>query len=148
MEDGTPLPRSIVELYYKNDDLGCPMILEEHITAFGWVAHQELDEIMTLALRANDFLSGLFSGIGIKLVNFKMEFGRYWDNDQLRILLADEITPDSCRLWNLETNRKLDKDSRCQNRDNIEEAYREVAARLGLLPDLEHLSAEGLRLVQ
>ena len=110
MEEGTPLPRSIVEFYYKNDDLGCPMILEEHITAFGWVSHPELDEIMSLALRTNDFLSGLFSGIGIKLVNFKMEFGRYWEDDQLRILLADEITPDSCRLWDLETNKKLDKD--------------------------------------
>ena len=109
MEEGTPLPRSIVEFYYKNEDLGCPMILEEHITAFGWVSHPELDEIMSLALRTNDFLSGLFSGIGIKLVNFKMEFGRYWEDDQLRILLSDEITPDSCRLWDIETNKKIEK---------------------------------------
>ncbi|MAI12343.1 MAG: phosphoribosylaminoimidazolesuccinocarboxamide synthase [Rhodospirillaceae bacterium TMED167] len=148
MEEGTPLPRSIVEFYYKNHDLGCPMILEEHITAFGWVSHPELDEIMSLALRTNDFLSGLFSGIGIKLVNFKMEFGRYWEDEQLRILLSDEITPDSCRLWDLDTNKKLEKDRFRQDRDGIEEAYQEIAARLGVLPDLEHLSAEGLRLVQ
>ena len=148
MEEGTPLARSIVEFYYKNDDLGCPMILEEHITAFGWVSHPELDEIMSLALRTNDFLSGLFSGIGIKLINFKIVFGRYWEDEQVRILLADEITPDSCRLWDLETNKNLEKERFCQERDGIEEAYQEIAARLGVLPDLEHLSAEGLRLVR
>ena len=148
MEEGTQLARSIVEFYYKNDDLGCPMILEEHITAFGWVSHPELDEIMSLALRTNDFLSGLFTGIGIKLVNCKMVFGRYWEDDQVRILLADEITPDSCRLWDLETNKKLEKERFRHDRDGIKGAYQEIAARLGVLPDLEHLSADGLRLVQ
>ena len=148
MEEGAPLARSIVEFYYKIDDLGCPMALEEHITAFGWVSHPELDEIMSLALRTNDFLSGLFSGIGIKLINFKIVFGRYWEEEQVRILLADEITPDSCRLWDLDTNKKLERDRFCQERAGIEEAYQEIAARLGVLPDLEHLSSEGLRLVR
>ncbi len=147
MEEGTPLTRSIVEFYYKNEGLGFPMILEEHITAFGWLSHPELDEIMSLALRTNDFLSGLFSGIGIKLINFKLVFGRYWEDDQVRILLADEITPDSCRLWDLETNKNLEKDRFCREREGIGEAYQEIAARLGVLPDLEHISSEGLRLV-
>ena len=147
MEEGTPLPRSIVECYYKHDDLGCPMDLEEQITAFGWASHPELDEIMSLALRTNDFLSGLFSGIGIKLVNFQ-GVRPLLEDDQLRILVADEITPDSCHLWDLETNKKFDKDRFRQDRDGIEEAYQEIAARLGVLPDLEHLSTEGLRLVQ
>ena len=84
----------------------------------------------------------------LKLVNFSLVFGRYWEDEQLRILLADEITPDSCRLWDIETNKQLDKDRFRQEKEGIEEAYQEVAARLGVLPNLEHLSAEGLRLVQ
>ena len=90
--EGTMLPRSIVEFYYKNDELGDPMVSEEHITCFGWANPQEIDEIMHLALRINDFLSGLFLGIGIRLVDFKLEFGRWWQNDEMRIILADEPT--------------------------------------------------------
>src|ERR1700709_1478570 len=94
LEQGTQLPRSIIEFYYKDDALGDPMVSEEHITAFGWATPQEIDEIMQLALRINDFLVGLFLGIGIRLVDFKVEFGRLWDNEQMRIVLADEISPD------------------------------------------------------
>lgn len=148
MKEGTPLSRSIVEFYYKNDELGDPLILEEHITAFGWASHSELDEIMSMSLRANDFLSGLFSGIGLKLVDFKMEFGRYWDDEQLRILLADEISLDSCCLWDLESEEKLDNNALCQNPDDVKDVYEEVASRLGVLPDLKHLSEKGIRLVQ
>jgi len=97
MEEGKPLPRSIIEFYYKNDELGDPMVSEEHITAFGWANPQEIDEMMALALRVNDFLVGLFAGIGIRLIDFKVEFGRLWDNEQMRIVLADEISPDCCR---------------------------------------------------
>ena len=135
MEEGTPLPRSIVEYYYKSDDLKAPMITEEHITAFGWAAPQDMDDIVALALRVNDFLSGLFLGIGIRLVDLKLEFGRLYENDHMRIILADEISPDNCRLWDLDTNEKLDKDRFRRGLDRIEEAYQEVARRLGILPE-------------
>src|SRR5487761_1388331 len=79
--EGTALTRAIVEYYYKNDALGDPLVSEEHITAFGWAATHDLDEIMQMALRINDFLLGLFLGIGLKLVDFKLEFGRLYDND-------------------------------------------------------------------
>ena len=133
LEEGTPLPRSIIEFYYKNDELNDPMVSEEHITAFGWSNPAELDEIMQLALRVNDFMVGLFLGVGIRLVDFKIEFGRLWDNDQLRIILADEISPDSCRLWDIETDNKLDKDRFRRDLGDVLEAYQEVARRLGVL---------------
>ncbi|MFM2043508.1 MAG: hypothetical protein RLY86_2084 [Pseudomonadota bacterium] len=133
--EGTPLPRSIVEWYFKNDELGDPMVSEEHITAFGWATPADLDDMMSLALRVNDYLSGLFLGIGLKLVDFKLEFGRLWDNDEMRIILADEISPDNCRLWDVRTNEKLDKDRFRQDLGNVAEAYQEVARRLGILPE-------------
>ncbi|MEO1608186.1 MAG: phosphoribosylaminoimidazolesuccinocarboxamide synthase [Pseudomonadota bacterium] len=133
LEEGVQLPRSIVEFYYKKDELGDPLVSEEHITAFGWSNPAELDEITQMALRTNDFLSGLFVGLGIRLVDFKVEFGRLWENDQLRIVLADEISPDSCRLWDIETNRKLDKDRFRRDLGDVLEAYQEVARRLGVL---------------
>jgi phosphoribosylaminoimidazole-succinocarboxamide synthase len=135
MSEGTPLPRSIVEYYYKSDELGDPMVTEEHITAFGWATPQDLDEIMSMALRVNDFLSGLFLGVGIRLVDFKLEFGRLWEDDQMRIVLADEISPDSCRLWDIKTNEKMDKDRFRKDLGEVEEAYQEVARRLGILPE-------------
>src|SRR5664280_1806183 len=110
IDEGTQLPRSIIEFYYKNDALNDPMVSEEHITAFGWASPQEIDDIMALAIRVNDFLSGVFLGVGIRLVDFKMETGRLWENDVMRIVVADEISPDSCRLWDIKTNNKLDKD--------------------------------------
>jgi len=135
MAEGTALPRSIVEFCYKSDELGDPLVTEEHITAFGWAAPADLDEIVAMSLRINDFLSGLFLGIGLKLVDFKLEFGRLWENEQMRIVLADEISPDSCRLWDVVTNEKLDKDRFRRDLGNVEEAYQEVARRLGILPE-------------
>jgi phosphoribosylaminoimidazole-succinocarboxamide synthase len=135
LTEGTPLPRSIVEFYYKNDELGDPMVSEEHVTAFGWATTQEIDEILNLALRINDFLSGLFLGVGLKLVDFKVEFGRLWEGEEMRIVLADEISPDSCRLWDIKTNEKLDKDRFRRDLGQVEEAYQEVARRLGILPE-------------
>ena len=134
--EGEPLPRSIVEYYYKNDELGDPLVSEEHITAFGWASTQDLDDIMALALRINDFMVGLFLGVGIRLIDFKIEFGRlYDDQDMMRIVLADEISPDSCRLWDLKTNEKMDKDRFRRDLGGVEEAYQEVARRLGILPE-------------
>ena len=136
MEEGTALPRSIIEFCYKSDELGDPLIAEEHVTAFGWATPQDMDEIMALSLRINDYLSGLFMGIGLKLVDFKLEFGRLWENDQnMRIVLADEISPDSMRLWDVLTNEKMDKDRFRRDLGNVAEAYQEVARRLGILPE-------------
>jgi len=136
MEEGTALPRSIIEYCYKSDELGDPLIAEEHVTAFGWATPQDMDEIMALSLRINDYLSGLFMGIGLKLVDFKLEFGRLWENDQtMRIVLADEISPDSMRLWDVITNEKMDKDRFRRDLGNVAEAYQEVARRLGILPE-------------
>ena len=111
------------------------MVIEEHITAFGWATPQELDEMLSMSLRINDFLSGLFLALGIKLVDFKLEFGRLYEGEELRIVLADEISPDNCRLWDIKTNEKLDKDRFRRDLDRVEEAYQEVARRLGILPE-------------
>lgn len=134
LDEGTHLPRSIVEYYYKNDELGDPMISEEHITAFGWASPQELDEIMSMALRVNDFMCGMFAAIGIRLVDFKLEFGRLWEGETMRIVLADEISPDGCRLWDVASNDKMDKDRFRQDLGGLMDAYQEVARRLGVLP--------------
>ena len=109
------------------------MISEEHIAAFGWANQDEMHDIADLAIRINDFLSGLFAGVNIRLVDFKLEFGRIWDNDYGRIILADEISPDGCRLWDMTSNEKLDKDRFRQDLGGEVEAYQEVARRLGLL---------------
>lgn len=135
LAEGMHLPRSIVEFYFKEPKLGNPMVSEEHITAFGWAHPSELDEIMSLALRVNDYLSGLFLGIGLRLVDFRLEFGRFWDHDDLRIVLADEISPDNCRLWDVRTNEKMDRDRFSEDLGRVEEAYQEVARRLGIIPE-------------
>ncbi|MFZ4762944.1 MAG: phosphoribosylaminoimidazolesuccinocarboxamide synthase [Alphaproteobacteria bacterium] len=142
VEEGTPLERSIVEFYYKNDELGDPMVSEEHITYFQWAAPQEMDEMIQLTLRVNDFLTGLFFGIGLRLVDFKLEFGRFWNGDELRIILADEISPDNCRLWDVQTNEKFDKDRFRQDLGRVLESYQEVARRLGILPEDGNLAEE------
>ena len=137
LDEGQQLPRSIIEFYYKNDQLGDPMVSEEHITAFNWASPQEIDDMMHMAIRINDFMSGLFLGIGIKLVDFKIEFGRLYENDMMRIVLADEISPDSCRLWDIKTQDKLDKDRFRRDMGGLVEAYQEVARRLGIIAEGE-----------
>ena len=104
---------------------------------FGWSYEQELDDMRHLALRVNDFLSGLFAGIGIRLVDFKLEFGRQYHDDHTHLLVADEISPDTCRLWDLRTNERLDKDRFRRDLGNVVEAYQEVARRLGVLPSAD-----------
>src|SRR3546814_4649506 len=106
------------------------MVSEEHVTAFGWANTQDIDEMLQYALRTNDFLTGLFLGVGLRLVDFKLEFGRLWDDEEMRIVLANEISPDSCRLWDVATNEKLDKDRFRRDMGGVEEAYQEVARRL------------------
>jgi phosphoribosylaminoimidazole-succinocarboxamide synthase len=146
--EGEALPRSIIEYYYKSDDLGDPMVGEEHVTAFGWSSPQELDEMVAMSLRINDFLSGLFFGVGIRLIDFKVEYGRHYTNEDMRIVLADEISPDSCRLWDLQTNEKMDKDRFRRDMDNIAEAYQEVARRLGILPESGPTDIKGPKVMQ
>ena len=135
VEEGEALPRSIVEFYYKKDELGDPMVSEEHITAFNWATPQEIDDMMAMTLRVNDFLSGLFSAAGIRLVDFKLEFGRLYEGDMVRTVLADEISPDSCRLWDMDTNEKMDKDRFRRDLGNVTEAYADVARRLGIMKE-------------
>src|ERR1700684_2048919 len=148
IEEGTQLPRSIIEFYYKNDALNDPMVSEEHITAFGWASPQEIDDVMALAIRVNDFLTGLFLGVGIRLVDFKMETGRLWENDLMRIVVADEISPDSCRLWDIKSNEKLDKDRFRRDLGGLLEAYTEVAKRLGIMSEGERPQGTGPVLVK
>ncbi len=147
LETGTRLPRSIIEFCYKDDKLGDPLVAEEHITAFGWASPAELDDIMSIAVRVNDFLSGLFLGVGIVLVDFKIECGRLFEGETMRIVVADEISPDSCRLWDIKTRNKLDKDLFREGSGDLVEAYKEVAQRLGILTETENALATGPRLV-
>jgi phosphoribosylaminoimidazole-succinocarboxamide synthase len=144
LEEGTPLPRSIIEFYYKKDELNDPMVSEEHITAFGWANTQEMDDMLATAIRVNDFLSGMFSAVGITLVDFKIEFGRIYENDFSRVILADEISPDSCRLWDTATGEKLDKDRFRRDLGNVIESYTEVARRLGIMKDMPTVIQGGL----
>jgi phosphoribosylaminoimidazole-succinocarboxamide synthase len=135
IEEGTQLPRTLIEYTLKDDALGDPLVTEEHIACFGWANQEEMHDIADMAIRVNDFLSGLFAGIGIRLIDFKLEFGRIWDGDFARIILADEISPDNCRLWDAATGEKLDKDRFRRDLGGEVEAYQEVARRLGLMPE-------------
>ncbi len=147
LEDGTPLPRSVIEFYYKDDKLGDPLVSEEHITAFNWANPQEIDDMMALGLRINDYLAGMFAAVGIKLVDFKVEFGRQYEGDLMRLIVADEISPDSCRLWDMETGDIMDKDRFRKDLGNVTDAYREVAKRLGVLRENENAGQKGPVLV-
>jgi phosphoribosylaminoimidazole-succinocarboxamide synthase len=141
IEEGTQLPRTIIEYYYKDDALGDPMIADEHIACFGWATQEEMNDITDMAIRVNDFLSGMFAAIGIRLVDFKLEFGRVWDGDYSRVILADEISPDGCRLWDMRSGEKLDKDRFRLDLGNVAEAYQEIARRMGLMPEGEEANA-------
>ncbi len=134
IEEGTSLPRPIIEFYLKEDELNDPIVSEEHIIAFGWATQQDVDDMIALALRVNDFMSGMMLGVGIRLVDFKIEIGRVFEGDFQRLIVADEISPDSCRLWDVETGQKLDKDVFRRDLGSLADAYTEVAKRLGILP--------------
>ena len=134
LKEGSVFSRPLIEHYLKKDELGDPLINEDHILNFQWGTRDELEEMQEYGLRINDFLRGLFFGIGLKLVDFKIEFGRYFSEDGNSILLlADEISPDNCRLWDIKTSKKMDKDLFRQELGGLKEAYKEVANRLGIL---------------
>ena len=137
IEDGTVLNETLIEFCYKNDALGDPLVAREHIYAFGWASEFELDWITKQCFRINDFLQGMFKSIGIKLVDFKLEFGKRKSDG--KIILADEISPDTCRLWDADTDKKLDKDRFRKDLGNIVEAYQEVARRLGILHEQSNI---------
>lgn len=135
---GMNLFHPMIEMCLKSDKLGDPFVTEEHINVFGWALPEEVDAMKGIALRVNDFLSGIFHAVGIKLVDMKLEFGRVFDEEgNVYLLVADEISPDSCRLWDVETGDILDKDRFRKNMGGVLEAYREVAKRLGVLKGME-----------
>ncbi len=127
VEEGTVFEQPTVEFSYKNDDLGDPLINDSFAIALKLATQEEIDEIKSMALRVNELLKAYFLRANIKLIDFKLEFGRFHG----RIILADEISPDTCRLWDKETNEKLDKDRFRRDLGNIEGAYSEVRSRLG-----------------
>ena len=133
IEDGTVLDKTLIEFCYKNDALGDPLVAREHIYSFGWATAIELDWITKQCFRINDFMQGMFKAVGIKLVDFKLEFGRLNQDEKTKILLADEISPDTCRLWDATSEKKLDKDRFRKDLGNLLEAYQEVARRLDIL---------------
>ena len=137
IEEGSALPNTLVEFCLKDDTLGDPIIAAEHIITFGWASADELDVIYEDTLRINDFLTGLFHGIGVRLIDFKLEFGRAQSDDGVEVLLADEISPDNCRLWDAQSNEKMDKDRFRRDLGGLIDAYQEIARRLGVtVPDL------------
>jgi phosphoribosylaminoimidazole-succinocarboxamide synthase len=134
--EGTPLPRPIVEYYYKDEKLGSPLVAEEHIVAFGWASQQDLDDVIALALRVNDFLSGVMMGVGIRLADFRIEVGRIWEGDFMRLIVADEISPDSCRLWDLRgpDGQLVPEEGAVKPLGAQGDIYTELARRLGVMP--------------
>ena len=139
--DGTVLSKPLLEYSYKNDELGDPLIAKEHIVEFNWAKTSELDLIKDCCLRINDFMLGMFRGVGIKLVDFKLEFGRTNIDGKKEIILADEISPDTCRLWDVVSEKKLDKDRFRKDLGNVIQAYQEVARRLGIIHEEGNISA-------
>ena len=139
IEDGTVLDEPLIEYCLKNDKLGDPLISKEHIFAFKWSSKKEIEKIDKYLHRINDFMVGMFRGVGIKLVDFKVEFGRYKNNGKNEVILADEISPDTCRLWDMNTEKKLDKDRFRNDLGNLIGAYQDVARRLGILHEQSNI---------
>ena len=142
IQEGTILEKPLLEYCYKKDELEDPLISKEHIYSFGWATEKEIELIDTMTLRINDLLTGIFRGIGIKLIDFKIEYGKSWNNDlkEKEIILVDEISPDTCRLWDIKTEKKLDKDRFRKDLGNVIQAYQEVARRLGIMPEETNVS--------
>ena len=141
IEDGTVLERPLIEYCLKDDKLGDPNVSREHILTFNWLNIIQLDLIDENLKRLNDFLLGMFRGVGIKLIDFKVEFGFTHESGKNQIILADEISPDTCRLWDSLTDKKLDKDRFRKDLGDLIPAYTEVAKRLGILHEQSNVSA-------
>ena len=132
LKEGAQLKKPLLEYYYKEDSLDDPMISRDHIEAFGWATKFELEKIDKMSTKINKLLSNLLIKKKIILVDFKIEFGRLASNPK-KIVLADEISPDSCRLWDRKSKKKLDKDVFRRNLGSLLKAYEEVASRLGIM---------------
>ena len=130
IEEGENLPKTLIEFNLKDDENDDPLVSEEHMKVFGWAKEDEIVTMKKYAFEINALLQKLFKEINITLVDFKIEFGRYYSNNNYEIILADEISPDSCRLWDMSSNEKLDKDRFRRNIGGLIEAYKEVATRL------------------
>ena len=143
ISEGSVLEKPLLEYCFKKDELDDPLISKEHIFSFGWASEKEIKIIDKMTLRINDLLVGLFRGIGIKLVDFKIEYGKFWnkETDEKEIVLADEISPDTCRLWDSKTEKKLDKDRFRKDLGDLIPAYTEVAKRLGILHEQSNVTA-------
>lgn len=132
IKSGDALPRPIIEFYLKDNKLGNPSVSEEHILAFRWANHSEIGEMISIVLRLNDYLSGLFYGIDLQLVDFKVEFGRHYRKGEMHVTLVDELSPDNMRLWDAYSDEKFDRDSFSTDFGRVIEAYQEIAKRLGV----------------
>lgn len=128
LPEGTPMKTTVLEFCYKDDDLGDPIVNEYHILAAELATKEEIDKISSMALKINEILCEFFKSVNIDLIDFKLEFGRYKGD----IILADEISPDTCRFWDVNTQEKLDKDRFRRDMGGVEEAYAEVMKRIGL----------------
>jgi phosphoribosylaminoimidazole-succinocarboxamide synthase len=127
LPEGTNMMEPLVEFYYKNDDLGDPLLTNEHIKLLNLISERELEKLRNIALKINDILIEFFKGIHVNIVDFKLEFGKDVDGE---ILLADEISPDTCRLWDMNTKKKLDKDVFRRNLGSLTEAYQNILSRM------------------
>ena len=137
LTEGDPLPSTLVEFCLKDDTLGDPVIAREHILTFGWATAEEFDAIVAETHRINALLCDIFAAIDVRLIDFKLEFGRPIDGSD-GIMLADEISPDNCRLWQVGTDEKMDKDRFRRDLGGLTDAYREIARRLGVsIPETE-----------
>ncbi len=126
VEEGTTLKCSILEYSYKNDELGDPFINSYYVRALELATDEEMETIKTISFKVNDILSEYLKGFGVELIDFKLEFGRFHD----QLILADEISPDTCRFWDIQTGKKLDKDRFRRDLGDVEEAYKEIISRL------------------
>lgn len=129
LEEGRPLKQTIVEFYYKRDDLGDPIITDDHVLELGLATKEDIQQLKDMALKVNEVLSHYFSTFAIDLIDFKLEFGR--SHETGTILLADEVSPDTCRLWDRETGERLDKDVFRRNIGNLQDAYSKLLERIG-----------------
>lgn len=128
LEEGMELKCPILEFSYKNDDLGDPMINNSQAIACGIATQEEIDVISDMAYKVNEYMVEFFASVGVELIDFKLEFGKFHD----KIILADEISPDTCRFWDIKTHEKLDKDRFRRDMGGVEEAYAEMMRRIGL----------------
>ncbi|AWN22656.1 phosphoribosylaminoimidazolesuccinocarboxamide synthase [Deinococcus irradiatisoli] len=127
LEEGTPLARPVIDYCYKSDALGDPLINTDTAVALGWASEEDLKRIRELTLKIRDFLVAFFERRGVRLIDFKLEFGKLPDGE---IVLADEISPDTCRFWDLQTNEKMDKDRFRRDLGGVEDAYAEMLRRV------------------